>query len=70
MPGKDDELLSLSQAAEIARYKPGALRTLALQGKFPARKVGKQWTITRSQLEKWMQGPDYHPGKGRPKRTS
>ena len=70
MARKDDELLSLAQAAEITRYEVSALRRLAIAGRLPARKVGNHWTITRSQLAKWMQSPSYHPGKGRPKKTT
>lgn len=70
MARKDDELLSLTEAAEIAKYDPGSLRALAIARKFPARKVGKQWTITRQALERWMQSEHYRPGqKGRPSKN-
>lgn len=71
MTQKDgDELLTLAKAAEIAEYKPTSLRNMALRGEFPAKKIGRDWVITRSQLEKWMRGPGYHPRKGRPRKTS
>jgi Helix-turn-helix domain len=66
----DDELLTLAKAAEIAKYKPTSLRNLALKGEFPAKKVGRDWVITRERLEAWMKSPHYHPGGGgRPKET-
>lgn len=67
MPKKGgDELLSLKQAADIAKYEVSALRRLAIAGKVPARKIGNQWVVVRADLDKWMTTPDYHPSKGRP----
>lgn len=70
MPKKDDEMLSITQAADIAKYDPSAIRRLVLGGKLPAKKIGNQWTIARRDLDKWMSGKDYHPGAGRPRKKA
>jgi excisionase family DNA binding protein len=56
--------------AKQAGYDPSALRRLAIDGKIPARKIGKQWVIAREDLEKWMAGKGYRPRSGRPRKQA
>lgn len=65
---KEDELLSLTEAAEIAGVETATLRRAALDGRLAARKLGKQWVVTRGNLDKWMKSPAHNPNKGPRKR--
>ncbi len=44
------ELLSLKDAAELTPYSPDYLNLLARKGKLRARKIGRDWLITKSDL--------------------
>jgi len=63
-------MLSIVQAAEIAKYESSAIRRLILKGKLPAEKIGSQWVIARRDLDKWMSSDSYHPGAGRPRKKA
>ena len=43
---KKDELITLSQAAEISGFSVGYLRILAERGRLKAKKIGVQWFTT------------------------
>lgn len=45
-----EEVLSVKEAAAIMGVTPAALREYLKQGVIPAKKVGKQWRILRSEL--------------------
>lgn len=51
---EDPEVLTLAQAAEISPYSQGYLSLLARRGLIGAYKNGRNWVITRNDLE------DYH----------
>ena len=44
------ELLSLKDASELTPYSPDYLNLLARKGKLRARKIGRDWLITKSDL--------------------
>lgn len=44
------ELLSLKEAAELTPYSADYLNLLARKGKIKARKIGRDWLITKSDL--------------------
>jgi excisionase family DNA binding protein len=44
------ELLSLKEAAELTPYSADYLNLLARKGKIRARKIGRDWLITKSDL--------------------
>ena len=44
------ELLSLREAAELSPYSADYLNLLARKGKLRARKIGRDWLITRADL--------------------
>ena len=44
------ELLSLKDASELSPYSPDYLNLLARKGKLRARKIGRDWLITRADL--------------------
>lgn len=67
---KEDKLLSLNEAAEQSGYEVSALRRLAILKRLPAKKVGRQWVITQSQLNKFMSSENYRPKQvGRPRKN-
>lgn len=68
--GKGEQMLTVTQAAQIAGYNPSALRNVILAGALPATKVGNAWIIYRSELDKWMSGPNYRSGPGRPRKDT
>ena len=50
MPTQTLELLSLKEASELTPYSPDYLNLLARKGKIRARKIGRDWLITKSDL--------------------
>ena len=44
---EQEELISLSEAAEIAKMTPEHLAYLARKGYLQARKIGRMWVTTR-----------------------
>jgi excisionase family DNA binding protein len=58
------EILSARQAAEYLGLSHVRVRVLLLQGRIPARKIGQDWVIYKSDLEKFARKP--RPA-GRPK---
>ena len=50
MPEQTQELLSLKEAAELTPYSADYLNLLARKGKIKARKIGRDWLITKSDL--------------------
>ncbi|MEJ0021972.1 MAG: helix-turn-helix domain-containing protein [Candidatus Doudnabacteria bacterium] len=45
-----DELLSLKEASELSPYSADYLNLLARKGKLKARKIGRDWLITKADL--------------------
>ena len=48
------ELLSLKEAAEISPYSADYLNLLARKGKLKARKIGRDWLITKADLLEYL----------------
>jgi excisionase family DNA binding protein len=49
-PSVNLELLSLKDASELTPYSADYLNLLARKGKIKARKIGRDWLITKSDL--------------------
>jgi excisionase family DNA binding protein len=52
---KKDDLLTLSQAAEVYGYSGDYLRRLAEKGRLKARKLGRNWLTTSSDVEAFIE---------------
>ena len=50
----EEELISLSEAAAIAKLHPDHLRKLAQRGHLRARKVGRNWATTREAVAEYL----------------
>jgi excisionase family DNA binding protein len=48
------ELLSLKDASELSPYSPDYLNLLARKGKIRARKIGRDWLITKTDLADYL----------------
>jgi excisionase family DNA binding protein len=48
------EVLTLNEAAEFLRVEPTALQRLAARGDVPARKIGREWRLSRAALLNWL----------------
>ena len=64
-PLENQELLSLSQAAEYSGLSHEFLRQLAGKGRLHAKKFGKTWMTTRVAIDEYLQGRG--PGGRKPK---
>jgi hypothetical protein len=62
-----DELISLSQAAELSRLSPSHLRLLVSQGEIWGRKLGRNWFTTEQAVRQYLTR-GVKPGP-KPKRT-
>lgn len=63
---RNDEMLTLTAAAEIANVAPITLqKAISRSHTLPARKHGRDWIILRSDLDNWMNNPANHR-RGRP----
>jgi excisionase family DNA binding protein len=50
-----EDLISVKQAAKIAGVTDGRIRQLLIEGeKLKGQKVGFQWVLKRSELERWL----------------
>jgi excisionase family DNA binding protein len=58
------EMLSVTQAANIAEVNVATLRYAIKNGNLAATKVGNAWIITRDELERWLKSPKHQPNKG------
>ena len=61
MPNPDDDILDVRRAAIYLDITQPTLRRLVRDGKVPARKVGKVWRFSRSQLSSWIRGDEASP---------
>lgn len=53
-PGSNLELLSLKEASELSPYSADYLNLLARKGKLKARKIGRDWLITKIDLLEYL----------------
>lgn len=51
---KKDELITLSQAADVYGYSGDYLRRLAEKGRLKAKKLGHQWLTTADDVETFL----------------
>jgi excisionase family DNA binding protein len=58
-PAVQQEVLDVNQAAALLRVEPALVRTLAEQGRIPARAVGREWRFSRSALIEWLKGDEF-----------
>lgn len=61
-------LLTLNDAAAIAKRDTSTLRRLMRQKKIKATKFGRDWLVTREALEKYMHSPAYSDKKSEGRR--
>jgi excisionase family DNA binding protein len=52
---KNDELITLPQAAEAYGFSGDYFRRLAEKGRLEARKLGRQWLTTTSAVETFLE---------------
>jgi excisionase family DNA binding protein len=50
----NEELLSLTSAADFLKISPEVLRRHARNGVIPARQEGRSWRFSRRDLEEWL----------------
>lgn len=62
---REDDLLTLIEAATVSGYTAERLRQLADRKKLPAKKYGNQWLVERGALTRFLAG--YQPTTGRPR---
>lgn len=57
MPMHSDEfkLINIEQGATILGVSTKTLRRMIKEGQIPALKVGNQWRIRKSRLQRWIQ---------------
>jgi hypothetical protein len=51
---KPSDLLTLPEAAKIAGLRPVTLRVQVFNGRLKAEKRGRDWWVTRKELERYM----------------
>jgi excisionase family DNA binding protein len=51
-----NQVLTLQEAAAILKCHPKTLRLMAMDGKIPARRVGKLWRFSQNKLQEWLDG--------------
>jgi excisionase family DNA binding protein len=54
---QQEELISLAEAAQIAKMTPDHLRFLARNGSLRARKIGRNWLTTREAVLEYLKDP-------------
>ena len=52
---QEKEILTLSQGAELLQISTVTLRKLIQEGQIKARKVGREWRISRQILLDWVE---------------
>lgn len=62
MEGKVNDILTVSEAAELLRIPRSSVYKLAQQGKIPAQKVGRHWRFHRETLLNWVAGQSSSSG--------
>lgn len=62
---EDDELLTLTKAADETGYTTGRLRQMARKDGLPAKKYGSVWLIERGELLRYLEA--HQPSRGRPR---
>jgi excisionase family DNA binding protein len=50
----ETEVLTLQEAAALLKCHPKTLRLMAMQGKIPARRVGRLWRFSLLKITEWL----------------
>ena len=50
-----DDVLTLSEAAELLKCHPVTLKRYAIKGAIPGKKLGSLWRFSRQKLMEWLQ---------------
>ena len=53
-------MLTLSEAAIIAKRNPATIRKAIVGGHLKARKYGKMWFVEKRDLIQWIDNPERH----------
>lgn len=62
---REDDLLTLIEAATVSGYTAERLRQFAANGTMPAKQYGRQWLVQRAALTRFM--ASHKPTTGRPR---
>ncbi|MDO8682842.1 MAG: acetate--CoA ligase [Armatimonadota bacterium] len=54
----DDRALTLDEAASFLKVSTSTLYKLLESGRIPAKKLGRRWRFSRSDLQEWLSQPD------------
>lgn len=49
-------ILTAEQAAEKLQVTPKTIRKLLKEGKMPGRKIGREWRLLETDIERWVSG--------------
>jgi excisionase family DNA binding protein len=52
--GDETSVMTVDDVAAYLKLHPLTVRKLARESVIPARKIGRQWRIDRSKLERWI----------------
>ena len=55
---RDDEILTVNEAAAYLKLHPKTVYRLVKKGEIPAQRVGGAWRLYRARLRRWMEGRD------------
>lgn len=55
MEKKEDDILTLQEAADFLKVGRGAMSKMVNEGKIPGKKVGREWRFSRQVLLKWLE---------------
>ncbi|OPX90274.1 MAG: Helix-turn-helix domain protein [Pelotomaculum sp. PtaB.Bin104] len=55
MEEKEDEILTLQEAADFLRVGRNAMSKMVNNGEIPGKKVGREWRFSRQALLKWLE---------------
>jgi len=51
---KDDEILTLQEAADFLKVGRNAMSKMVNEGKIPGKKVGREWRFSKQALIEWL----------------
>ncbi|MEI7990575.1 MAG: helix-turn-helix domain-containing protein, partial [Chloroflexota bacterium] len=63
MDNRENDILTIDEAAELLRIPRSSVYKLAQQKKIPAQKVGRHWRFHRATLLMWVAGQANFDGK-------
>ena len=48
------DIIRVDEAADLLSKHPDTVRTLLRKGELPGRKIGREWIMLKSELEKYL----------------